>query len=412
MENFILSESKLRKIIRSVLKEHYQAFESLAEEELLAEGIYDPGILKAVFMAGGPGCFVEDTLVKTEDGYKKISEVLVGDNVFTINEETKETELKPVIQTHKYDVHTEDLLELEFEGGYIVRCTENHKFYVDGEWVKAKDLNVELALLNLRLLRKTNLGKCDQPVYDLTVEDNSNYKITEKDIIVHNSGKSFTAKALFGADPKSLNSTATATGLKLVNSDPAFEKYLKDLGIDPKTLAAMSDEEWKEVTEKPGGPRMKAKEKKKKFEKLYTSGHLGLIIDGTGAQYYNIERQKRLLESLGYDTYMVFVNTSLEVAMDRNRKRDRVLKDDLVRDSWQAVQNNLGAFQELFGQSNFTIVDNTVYGPIPGNIEKAVMHFVNSPIKNRIGREWIESELGQRGGGTKKERNRLLNRRR
>jgi intein/homing endonuclease len=111
--------------------------------DILNEGVYDSGILKCVFLAGGPGCFVDDTLVKTTDGYKPISTIKSGELVYTINEQTGETEIKPVLKSHIYTEHSEDLLELEFDTGDIVRCTENHKFYVNGEWIAAKDLLVE-----------------------------------------------------------------------------------------------------------------------------------------------------------------------------------------------------------------------------------------------------------------------------
>ena len=98
-------------------------------------------------------------------------------------------------------------------------------------------------------------------------------------------------------------------------------------------------------------------------------GRLGMIIDGTGHVYSKIEKNKKHVESLGYDTYMVFVNTSLEVLKERNLKRDRVLPDDLLEKSWKDVQNNLGKFQNLFG-GNFRIVDNTVYKPIKTSSKK------------------------------------------
>ena len=130
--------NEIREIVREIKRTR-----AAINEQLMVEGVDDPGILKCVFLGGGPGCFVEDTLVKTETGYKPISLVKEGELVYTINETTGETELKPVVKTHRYDEHTEDLLELEFDTGDIVRCTETHLFYVDGEWVKAKDLVVE-----------------------------------------------------------------------------------------------------------------------------------------------------------------------------------------------------------------------------------------------------------------------------
>jgi hypothetical protein len=57
---------------------------------------------------------------------------------------------------------------------------------------------------------------------------------------------------------------------------------------------------------------------------------------------------------------MVFVNTSLEVAQERNASRDRTLSAERVAQIWKACQNNLGAFQSMFS-GNFIIVDNTEY---------------------------------------------------
>ena len=95
-----------------------------------------------VFMSGGAGCFDENTLVKTTDGYKKISEISAGDIVYTINENTGQMELKPVLRQISYDssTQTEELIEITFENGETVICTENHLFYVDGKWIPAKYL--------------------------------------------------------------------------------------------------------------------------------------------------------------------------------------------------------------------------------------------------------------------------------
>jgi len=117
---------------------------------------------------------------------------------------------------------------------------------------------------------------------------------------------------------------------------------------------------------------------------------LGMIIDGTGDEVSKIKKKKEHAESLGYDCYMVFVNTSLEVALERNRNRDRVLPDELVTDIWKACQNNLGKFQTMFS-GNFVIVDNTVYKPINKTVQKAVDSFLRKPLYNRIGKKWIQT---------------------
>ena len=206
------------------------------------------------------------------------------------------------------------------------------------------------------------------------------------------SGKSFTAMEIFGIDKK-LKSSFSSFGLKSVNSDSAFEAGLKKNGINPKDLARIEKEEpelWDKITKTPGGIRDKAKQLTKKQKSFYEAGRLGMIIDGTGHEYGKIAKNKKYAESLGYDTYMVFVNTSLEVAKERNEKRERVLPEDLLEKSWSDVQNNLGKFQNLFG-SNFRIVDNTVYKPISGQVQKAVNQFVRKPVYNQIGKKWIET---------------------
>jgi len=207
------------------------------------------------------------------------------------------------------------------------------------------------------------------------------------------SGKSFTAMEIFGIDKK-LKSSFSSTGLKSVNSDSAFEAGLKKNGIDPKDLARIEKEEpelWDKLTGSGSNSvRSRAKAITKKQQSFYEAGRLGMIIDGTGHDYGKIVKMKTKAESLGYDTYMVFVNTSLEVAKERNLNRDRVLPDELLEKSWKDVQNNLGKFQNLFS-GNFRIVDNTVYKPISKQVKKAINTFVRKPVYNPIGKKWIQT---------------------
>jgi predicted kinase len=206
------------------------------------------------------------------------------------------------------------------------------------------------------------------------------------------SGKSFTAKEVFGVG-KDLRSSFASSGLKIVNSDTAFEAELKKNGIDPKDLGRIEKEEpelWDAITKNPGGIRDKSKKLTQTQQKFYEAGRLGMIIDGTGDDFEKIKKKKKHAESLGYDCYMVFVNTSLEVALERNRKRDRTLSDELVTEIWRACQNNLGKFQGLFS-GNMTIVDNTVYKPVDKAVQKGIDNFIRKPIYNQIGKKWIAS---------------------
>ena len=208
------------------------------------------------------------------------------------------------------------------------------------------------------------------------------------------SGKSFTAKEIFGVGTSALSSVS-AGGLKLVNSDTAFEKGLKDSGVDMKELGNIekdNPELWDMIAgdDNPESIRAQAKNLTKKAQSFYEQGRLGMIIDGTGDEVSKLKKKMQHAQSLGYDCSMVFVNTSLEVALERNRNRDRVLSDELVTGIWKACQNNLGAFQTMFS-GNFTVVDNTVYKPVNKAVQKSVDAFMRKPLQNPIGKQWVKT---------------------
>jgi len=216
------------------------------------------------------------------------------------------------------------------------------------------------------------------------------------------SGKSSVANVVFGVDD--IMKSTSATGLKQVNSDPAFEMFLNKAGVSPKNLAKMTDKIFKYYTDNPNAPRQKSRRMKKKLQDMYEDGRLGLVLDGTGADFAKIAKRKKRLESIGYDCSMVFVNTSLKVAQERNLKRDRVLPADLLEKNWSDVQNNMGKFQSLFSQ--FVIVDNTEASDDLNKMHadkiKAVSRFVNKPLKNSIGKKWIQDQLKLKALGESK----------
>ena len=205
------------------------------------------------------------------------------------------------------------------------------------------------------------------------------------------SGKSFTAKEIFGVG-KSDIASFSAGGLKVISSDTAFEQALKKNGINPKDLANIEKNDpnfWAYIAGETGDSiRNKAKAITQKQQAFYEAGRLGMIIDGTGDEVLKIRNKMDKAEKLGYDCYMVFVNTSLEVAIKRNAERSRSLPESLVREIWSKCQENMGKFQGMFG-NNFIIVDNTEYHPISKSVQKQVDAFLRKPIQNPIGKKWI-----------------------
>ena len=216
------------------------------------------------------------------------------------------------------------------------------------------------------------------------------------------SGKSFVGSELLGI-PRGgfggINMSFAPSGVKLINSDPEFEYFLKKIGIDPKNLANMTDEEFKKATEGEGSPRIKAKNITDMKQKLYTQGRLGLLVDGTGDDFSKIKKKNIELKKLGYDTYMLCINTTLEVALQRNARRDRQLPEELVKKIWTNVQKNMGKFQGLFG-NNFKIIDNSDKKVIkkgsqafPKEFYTAINKFIKSPVKSGLAKRWIKRQL-------------------
>jgi len=196
------------------------------------------------------------------------------------------------------------------------------------------------------------------------------------------SGKSFVANNILGG-----------TGLRPVNSDDLYEFLMskEGLALDPETIASPQGQEI----------RARAKELTGSRKAMYLDGRLGLIIDGTGKDVGKYQKQAEALKSLGYDTMMIFVNTSLEVAQQRNMKRARKLKPEMVKDMWNEVQQNLMKFQQVFGAGRFHIIDNS--GGLEDldrkeNFDKVYVEtqrFLNTPPSKRAALAWIQQQKAQ-----------------
>ena len=180
--------------------------------------------------------------------------------------------------------------------------------------------------------------------------------------------------------------TTGGLGMKIVNSDDIYEKMLKDAGLDTTPEDIYSDQ-GQEI-------RGRAKKVTKKMQGNFLEGRLGLIIDGTGKDYDKIAGQVAGLKNLGYEAYMIFVNTSLETAQERNKMRKRTLPEKQVEQMWNEVQNNIGKFQRLFGGTNFIVVDNNDAGEdIFSKVWKRCMLLVKKKVTNRIAKSWIAKQL-------------------
>jgi predicted kinase len=193
------------------------------------------------------------------------------------------------------------------------------------------------------------------------------------------SGKSYVARKMLAA-----------TGLKPVNSDEIYEYLANKKELDLGDPAVVGSPDGQAV-------RNRAKDLTNKRLTGYLHGRLGVIIDGTGKDVAKVKKDSDRLKSLGYETMMIMVNTSQEVAQERNKQRARSIPAEMVSNMWKQVQDNLMQFQQVFGAANFHVVDNSGGQENPdreqnfNQVFTNVQKFLNSPPRSRTAQAWLAS---------------------
>ena len=202
-----------------------------------------------------------------------------------------------------------------------------------------------------------------------------------------------------------MKQTLDGMGLQEINSDVAFEYLMKKAGLNFKMPESERYE--RDIA------RGKAKKLTKERERLALAGRRGLIINGTADDPEKIASIKKELEALGYDTMMVFVNTSDKVSKERNIGRGdqggRTVPEDIRKDKWEACQAAMPVLKNLFGKDNFVAVDNSndlrtaspeVKKKVEGEFQsifKMTKKFVGrQPIENEKAATWTQNEMQKR----------------
>ena len=181
-------------------------------------------------------------------------------------------------------------------------------------------------------------------------------------------------------------------GLKVINSDNMFANALKKerMSLDFSQYNPKEIERRDEI-------RAKAKTRTGVQLKMALEGRLGLILDSTARDISRIESEANTMKHIGYDTFMVFVNTSLEVALKRNQMRARKLPDAIVITNHKQVQKNIGLLQRIFGGRNFVIVDNNkVAEDVNPSVHKAIRKMVNRKPTSYQAVSWIKREIAKK----------------
>jgi predicted kinase len=177
-------------------------------------------------------------------------------------------------------------------------------------------------------------------------------------------------------------------GLKVVNSDEQLEFGLMKAKMH-SDMTKYSDAETMEKER----IRKKGKKITKKREQLWINGRLGLIIDGTAKDPSKLSIQKKSLEDVGYSTYLIFVNTSLDIALQQNAGRKRRLKDEIVRSTWEEVQRVKDQIANLFPGRFVEIVNNRAGEDVFRKSFVEIGKLIKRPPTSPIAKAWIAHEL-------------------
>ena len=214
------------------------------------------------------------------------------------------------------------------------------------------------------------------------------------------SGKSYSAEKSTGSaagkfqwhddmDTRELKPGKTGPfGLKVVNSDEQLEFGLMKAKMH-SDMTKYSDAETMEKER----IRKKGKKKTKKREQLWINGRLGLIIDGTAKNPAKLSGQKQKLEAVGYSTYMIFVNTSLDIALQQNAGRSRKLTDETVRATWTEVQQVKDQLANLFPGRFVEIVNNRAGEDVFRKAFVEVGKLIKRAPSSPHAKAWIAHEL-------------------
>lgn len=158
------------------------------------EGSADGYMWGAIYGAATGGfkskfCFTEDTLVKTVYGLKYISEINIGDLVYSYDEHLRNYDYKPVTQIAVGQTMTSVFVHV---GEEVIKCTPTHPFLTDTGWVQASKLNKGSRLLSVSnqyqvvTAVETTDYALPTPTYTLCVDDYHSFLVGTSGIVVHN----------------------------------------------------------------------------------------------------------------------------------------------------------------------------------------------------------------------------------
>lgn len=135
-----------------------------------------------------------DSPVSTPSGIKLIKNLKIGDEVITYNENTGLLETKKIKNVWNGPISVDDNKYFYiYVNGKVIKSSQNHKFYVNGSYIRADELKVGDMLLGENMtmhpISKIRVVKnYKDTVWDIAVEGNNNFFVNG--LLAHNFGES------------------------------------------------------------------------------------------------------------------------------------------------------------------------------------------------------------------------------
>jgi cytidyltransferase-like protein len=139
--------------------------------------------------------------------------------------------------------------------------------------------------------------------------------------------------------------------------------------------------------------KQKLAEKTGDFRREAVRNRGPLIINGPADDHSRIITIKEELEELGYETIMVFVNTTNEASQERNQRLTKMVAESIRREKWELAQSCQESYKQNF--DNFIYFDNSSeIESIEEDITetyKKINTFIESKNYGEISYSWLEN---------------------
>jgi len=165
---------------------------------------------------------------------------------------------------------------------------------------------------------------------------------------------------------------------RIVNTDKTYEFLLDKNNAEANSVA------WELF-----GPLSKTMNSAMLYN--YINSMLPMFVDGTSANTGALLRRSGLLEGIGYDTLMIWVDIDIEESIRRVSLRKRKVDPNFIKSLQSQMSANKQFYKSRFG-SNFIEVDNNNdnFSAMEAQTFSAANKFFMSPVLNPVGQKTIK----------------------